>query len=499
MTKKMLALLCAVLLMMVMVTACGGSPDSGVPGGSSNNGGSSNDGGSPNDDVSNDGSFGDDGDDDGLFGTASDNVIYVGSRTGSISTQGVNAYVYRGDNEKYGIRSMDGKQDTGAIYLDVDVIAKDYFTVRTNTYEDPSNLAAVNSTGVADATGKLLIPAQYALIKSIDGRFFTVYTVTAQTEDKDKCLVRLSSSIFSLTIQEGDVLYTGYWEVYDIQTGAKVPNVTDTESPSVSVNGDVLSFRQDGNQMSYNVAGQKLPDNIRLFEDGSYYIYGENVMYDSANNVRFTIADDGFTPYNWSQGYYVMRAFEGSSRNYALADNSGQICSAVFNNPQSFYVLEGGLVGTCDGVYDLQGNKVLSLESTYYNSYYYKGCWLVRDENKNVYLIDNQYNTAKIGTLSDTVMLDSWNFTVRKEEGDVKYFYCIAQKAFVEGTDVALGLAEKKVSDQEMVLIDMMTGEQLLSGYSRYTIVESSDNVRYIYAQGRTDNYETIYDMFILK
>jgi len=431
-------------------------------------------------------------DKNGPAGTVGAGVTYLGTTREMISYPNQNGFAYRADNSMYGVRSADGSFDSGAIYYSVDTEGK-FFTVQTGTYADPNNLDSINCTGVIDANGKVLVPAQYALVKRQGDNYLRAYKVTGVTTDEDNYLVRLSQNLFSLTAAEGDVLYTGQWCIYDTRTGKEVPGVSGTTNVSIYQNGDVLTYTENGQKFCKNAAGEDIPLDARLFSDGSYIPKGENAVYDANKQKRFDIGADGFSLSSWQYGYYTMNKYQDGSI-FAVADETGKICSTTFT--ERVNVIEGGLLDVYDGVYDMQGKKILDKPCQL--SAYRNGSWLIRDNEKNVYLVESDYQVTPICQLDaeGVYEMDRTDFAVSKEEGDTDYYYSVAEKKFVEGEPVAQGVSEKKTTGDNKVLIDMATGAELLSGYTRYNVVVDEQGVCYIYAYMLDQNYNRINDIF---
>lgn len=507
MIKKMLALLCVVLLLTAMLCSCGQSnsdkinDDTDSISSNINNDSDSTDASStePSDNVGNNES---NSTEDKPFGTVGTGVAYIGSQEEIIYSSGANAVSYCGDNRMYGIKNMDGTYDSGAIYYDAEIISQQYFSVQTSTYENPNNFDSINSSGVVTASGKVLIPAEYALIKSINQRFYQVFTVTAITGDSSDYLLRLSSSMFALTAQDGDILYTGYWEVYDIQEGRLVPNVKDTSSQMVYLNGDVLTYKENGKEVSRNAAGQPLPKGCRLFADGSYCatqdLDSDNTVYDSSMNIRFHVKKGSLTPSRWENGYYIMHNYKDNVDYYAVADESGNVL-LTYTDRKINSVWEGGLLRTSLGLSDLEGNLVSDIDFSML--YYYDGYWIAHEYlesgKKNLYMIDSDHNVTYVCQTDDS--FSSMDFVITQKECDINRYYSVKQKKFVDGMVINNGVAEITNADGTKTLINTMTDELLLSGYNNYSVVLDGHKVCYIAARVYKESGTYIYDFFQVK
>ena len=414
-------------------------------------------------------------------------VTFISTLRVHVSDENENGVVYYGENEKYGVMSGDGSYDTGAIY-DNATCEGAYFKVRTEEIGTPDELDKINSVGLVDCTGEELIPAQYAVVEDLSDRFYRVCAVTERTE-ADEYLVYLSKGAFTVSAGEKDPRYLGTWSVYDLQTGAEVPNATGTKGGSVTVRGDVIVFTaDDGNRRYINAAGQDLPTEATYHNNGTYTDYSDDAVYDSNGNKVFDGVTDGYEVSNWDSGYYRAHKYENGTTNYVLLDETGAICSGTF--PKTPYVEEGNLVSCDDKLYDMQGNCLF--EESLYGVYYYDGYWLIRDDAKNVYLMDSNYTVEKICQIDEdyTYSLSGSDFAVTcRADGEYTY-YSVLQKEFVDGEVIAKGIAQRKTGESRD-LINAMTEEVLLTGYRAYYAIETEEGIC-IYAYAGND----VYDVF---
>lgn len=125
---------------------------------------------------------------------------------------------YKSENSKFGITTFDGKNDTGAKYTFCSP-KQNYFEVATSEDIDFSNTSSLNCFGLVDATGKQIIPNEYAAIKIINERYVQVSKVTQPAQNEDEALVFYSKDMFVVvgSPSENDLLYKGTWSVYDLQ------------------------------------------------------------------------------------------------------------------------------------------------------------------------------------------------------------------------------------------------------------------------------------------
>lgn len=413
---------------------------------------------------------------------------YINTLRVDVSDYSANGVVYAGDNEKYGIMTLDGANDTGAIYVNA-AAEGDNFMVRTQELGAAEELDKINSVGLVDKTGKELIPAKYALVEDISDRFYRVVEATELT-DSDEYLLYMRKSAFTVQAGEDDPRYLGVWSVYDIQTGAEVPGVTGTKAGNISVYGDILSFYVENTRCYFNAAGTELPAGASYYSNGTYYVSADKTVYDSQGNAVLVMEDNGYSISNWDERYYRVHKYENGVTTYAYMDEAGNICSGEF--PKSPYLEEGGIVSSDDKLYDLQGNCIF--EKDPYTVYYYDGLWLIRDADKNIYMMDSNYNVEFICQMTEDTeySLSGTDFAVTKREDGKYYYYSAATKQFAEGRAVAKGMVERDNANDNTDLLSTMTDETLLTNYRYYNAEESDEGV-YIFARAEGGAYDVFF------
>lgn len=417
-------------------------------------------------------------------------MTYIGTQRVRMNDYNENGFTYRSEDDKYGVMSRDGSYDSGAVYAHAECL-KGNFAVRAVAYSAPDKLEDINSVGLIDAAGNELLPARYAMIKALDDRFLQAFTVTAVTEG-DEYLLYMRSNMFSLSASEEDTRYEGNWIIYDLQTRKEVPGVGSTKNLNIYAYGDILTYTEDGNKIRVTAAGLDIPQDATVFENGTYITKDADAVYCSDGTKLFDTAGlDGFDVRSWVEGYYRMNKYEGGSTKYALADESGNICSAILDfNP---IVEEGGILSGTNGLFDLEGNCLFDKETL--TVYYYKGYWLIQDREKNAYVMDSSYNVQPICLLdNDTYSFYGTNFAVVKKVDKEYFYYSFAQGDFIAGNPVELGVAELKLEDGSRNLINTMNDEVLLSGYRQYRIVET-DKTLCVYAHAG----DNAYDIFVFE
>lgn len=415
-------------------------------------------------------------------------VEYISTLRVDINDYSHNGIVYYGENEKYGIMTLDGSSDTGAVYEDA-AAEGEYFKIRTKELGEAEELDKINSVGLVDSTGKELIPARYALVEELSDRYYRVIEATELT-DGDEYLIYMSKGAFSLYAGEDDPCYLGVWTVYDLETGAEVPGVTGTKATSVSTYGDILAYSVDGTRRYFAPDGQELPEDGYYYTNSTYYLSADKTVYDIQGNALLSMEGNEYSISNWDEPYYRVHKYADGVTTYALMDEAGNICSGQF--PKTPYMEEGGLVSSDKKLYDLQGNCVF--EKELYTVYYHNGNWLIRDAEKNIYLMDSNYTVEFICQMTDDTdySLNGGDFVVTKRDGSTYYYYSTTTKQFEQGRGVAVGVIERDSTEDLSDLVNTMTDEVLLSGYRYYSAEESEEGI-FIFARAEGDTYDVFF------
>lgn len=118
----------------------------------------------------------------------------------------------------------------------------------------------VNSTGLVDAEGDVLIPFDAAIVKfpnahprDVRPRYILVMTGTEQTTDQEEALFFVTSRQFAITANDDDIFYKGTLRVFDLEarqfvSGLEYTRGTDTDFAQV---GENILVDMDGAKTLY--------------------------------------------------------------------------------------------------------------------------------------------------------------------------------------------------------------------------------------------------------
>ncbi len=432
------------------------------------------------------------------------------TKIASLDKDDINVYdnglIYKDENGMYGTITLDGKIDSGAKWADCQRtgVHYEYFAVTTNpatTYED---IAAMNSYGIANAKGDLLIPEKYAAFDVLSERYVKVYEVTEKAEGKDDGLVYMSvgdemfSSIFP---DEDDVYLKGNWYVYDIEAGALVEGVSGTKPYSAFARGDKIEYYDDDyNNKCVDSNGKEWKHSFIDEDRGIYGIEdedkGEVTVYTNSGKKLFTYDsekyDMGFAAEELYEDYFKVSESKDGELIYYLMDDTGKIVSAGFEKIGSVNgeCIEASGVGICD----FEGNVIYATEEyistskdILYNALFsFKAGeeYVLMNSAGEIILKDNDISSGNRGVIS-------------KEIDDEYRVYCINDKEFsLKGDSFAPFLIQAYKSDySSRDAIDVISGEILIEGYNYYNAsdvvcFEDGTYGYYVYAEKEDGGYD---------
>lgn len=236
----------------------------------------------------------------------------------------------------------------------------------------------VNSTGLVDVEGDVLIPFNAAIIRfpreyseTERPRYVLVFTGTEQTENEDEALFYATDRMFAISAQDGDVFYKGTLSVFDLETRQFINGLEFTQ-------GSYYNFAQVGGNLLADLDQKAVvysPDGKTLYtEQGSLYynhkyltdrIDGSTVIIDANGSPLYTTADvimplgyesDYFLLYN--DGKYTAVDCTGASVlngqwSYIYGESKGRFC--VKNEGDDIYTLvapDNSVITTCSRMFD---------------------------------------------------------------------------------------------------------------------------------------------------
>ena len=400
--------------------------------------------------------------------------------------------IYQADG-KYGVVSFDGKKDTGAKYayakeVSSDTNDKGYIVVRELAADNKN----VNTCGLVDKNGELAIPCQYASINLLNDRYAKVITADKETKDKDEALVYFTEKLYSISPDEGDTMYSGKWEIFDLKSKALLKGATGTKPYNMNAKGQFVSFKNDdGKEVIMDAAGRLVTDGRQILTNGAYVlaINGKSAVYNTDEQRLFNFDAQQFEISRYEEPYYIGRKTDQNYKStYLLVNDKGEVVSGEFEDSLSYVFPDFVLCN--DTVYKLDGTKAfndnystLGYDAVNKDAYYAK-------KDKRITIFDKDGNILFSGDEEKDGFYGGSGghyFNLTKQSGSDNAYYNYSTKAFdiAAPTYSDVGSWLVKVGNGSVKdLIDIRTGQKLFdSSYGSYTsITDTANKVTYLYA-----------------
>lgn len=395
--------------------------------------------------------------------------------------------LYYKDGDKYGIMTLDGKVDSGAVYALCQ--PKGAYFIVAKKVGDAADVTSANVVGLVDATGREIVPLQYASVDLMGERFARVAELTGRTEKEEEKLTKFID-------QDGKtVLCTGNWYIYDLQTGEPVPGATGTK-PYISFDcgGYVKYVTDDQKTVVATPDGTALPEEPLHLKNGYYAIVSEHTVYDSDGNKQFTYDPKGFVPVDSGDvsGYIIAEKHEGKAAIYALLDKTGAVVSAEFDHKPVQY---GTLYHVGRNLVTIDGDVVVKggCERVFWDALYGQ-CWAVND-GKTTKVVDKTGRVLYENTL-DGSMVDTTSMLCYQKGEDRRYYYSLKDKGYIiGGAGLSTFLVKKPNGDTYYDVVNVLTNEAILSGYTDYKVSDAGDTLLYVYAK----TAEGVIDVYVVR
>ncbi len=399
---------------------------------------------------------------------------------------------YKDDNGLYGVMSYEGLHDTGAIYADVQSRGK-YFQVYKKAIKSSSDIEGINASMLIDGKGNVIIPEGYASFYVLNDRYILTSKITGRTYSEDDVVASLTDNgtcVSGKYISDAS-WYKGSWYVYDVVNKSFVPNATGTKDVTVIARGQYLTFQNDnGENITIDAKGVALPEDVKMFDDGSYKIESKiGEVYDANGNKLFAYDLTGFIPSSVSGDYYVASKYVDGASKQAIMDKKGNVISTEFDDYITVY---GEIVKCGNQIFNLKGENILKgeYESVYYDDMFGQN-WIVRNEDYYT-MIDKNGAVFFNGPYDDDHTVWTDDFLASEKREDTNYYYSYKDRDYtIPGYHFAPWIVETPSSNYMYDLVDTMTGKKLLEGYSDYSHISRNALAYYVYAEynGGADVY----------
>lgn len=394
--------------------------------------------------------------------------------------------MYYKEGDLFGVMTLDGKVDSGAIYTICQPNSA-YFVV-AEKQSDTADVTSANVVGLIDGSGRVIVPQQYASVELLGDRFARVAELTGRTEDADKKLTQFSA--------DGKiVMCTGNWYIYDLKTGEKVPGATGTK-PYISFDcGGYLKYVKDDKTVVVSTpSGQVLPEEPIHLKNGFYALASENTVYDSDGNKKFTYDPKGYVPMDSEgiDGYLVAKKTVNGKASYVLLDPAGEVATAEFADQPVMY---GELLHVGKSLVTFDGTPVIekSCERVFWEPVFGQ-CWAVND-NKTTTVIDKT-GQVLCENQAEGSMVDTKQMVCYRKIEEQRYYYSPKEKDFtIAGMGIGTFLIKVPNGESNYDLVNVLNGETLISGYSDFKVEDAGGTLMYVYAK----TSEKAMDIFVIQ
>ena len=429
---------------------------------------------------------------------------------------------YRSKDGRYGIMTFDGSCDSGPVYTEV-VTAERYFRVTEKEASAANTPESLNRYGLVNARGARLVPQEYAAVKVLNDRFATAIRVTGTTKETDKAVLFSSGNMISYSYQAGCVSYLGEWEVYDLSSGRRVQGASGTQNTATQyATNDLLVFTtDDGERVRMNEKGRMLSDFTHLLGNGSYTQNGEeeDTVYSAGGRKLFSYDPSTYLVYSIedTDRYYAARRSSGGLKYVLLDENGEEISYAFSDTPQT--VIDDAYVFAGGRLYDYDGNQLLdgAYDEIFPDNDLHRGAVLRKD---NVYTFvvltkkedipvppaeeeeedEDAYGEEDPGEETEAIQLareiytvtanseylvypDGFYVTQDSSKGPLLYRFDTGEYKILDFSVRANWLARVAGDPGVNDLLDLYTGEKLLTGYNYYSVAHLNDRTLIVLAE----------------
>ena len=360
-------------------------------------------------------------------------------------------------------------------------------------YEVSNDLEEINSTGLITGDGEELIPCEAAMISVPDyegegmPRFLKIGYVTGETDDEDNYFFFYTERSFALYPEEGDILYTGYAKVFDLQEKQFVDGVEINNSNPycMKVVGDTFLVEdEDGVTTLYGAEGNEILQTERYVEIGGGILVFDNTVYDENGEVLYE-SEHSISPISGPRG--LIEEYTGDGK--IVLDKNG---NQVYDDEYEYIRWEDGSTLTVtedsEGKLIYADGTVVTTIGSYPDEIAY-GFYSVYDSDSSEYALyypDGREVTGVSYNVDELVMDDDDGNLFVINDGDYTFQ---PQESYPNTLTYAM-IADSN-DDGYYGVIDLFTGEELLP----YEYAEVGYANGYVYAYSYEDGVWTVYEV----
>lgn len=392
--------------------------------------------------------------------------------------------IYKNADDKYGVMSLDGKNDTGAKYIYADETAGDSYGYIT-VYADKSGDGDVNFCGLVDSSGKEVLETKYGYFYILSDRYAKVVTATSKTTNKDNALFYYTDKLFSLSPDSEDTMYAGKWQIYDLKNNKFIESVSGSLPYNMTAKGKFIEYVNDDKKtVTVDNDGNEITDERKILSNGSYVIEqnGNAKLYSTEGEELFGYSTNDYDISDSRDNYYLACTYSDDSSQYFLVDDSGKAVSSKFDSQISDVYPDFLFAG--DKIFKFDGENVIEGEySTLYFDDVNKDAYYVNNDSSYV-IFDKKGNILYKDDNSENGDISRSGFNVSKKKDDSTYaFYNFTSKDFsIDGNELSDWLVSQE-SDEFMNVVETRSGKTIIKNYDHYLSVKGyTDGIQYVFA-----------------
>ncbi len=416
-------------------------------------------------------------------------------------------FLYTDENGKYGILSLDFQHDSGAVYAQALPKGSVFMVTRDDSVFE-ERVDSLNRYALVSGAGAELLGAGYADF-FVAGRFAVAMKASEPAAKAAGALLTYSNTQFmppkdAAGAKERNVYFKGEWQLYDLLTMMPLPQAAGTAQAKWFANGELVGWTDEKGARHITTAlGFIVPEGAEMLESGDYYLLENTIatVYSPNGEKRFSYDPQEYSLYYDAQlKYYCCAANkpnENKTYSFFFLDETGARIPGTYesNTPEATYTAHGDYLFMSNRLY-YAGRQVTGERTALgggLDDLFGRGAYLYA-EGKNEAGVKSRFYTyydpagKALVEMEEPLAAPRINgFYIAGEDAENPQMYIFNTKNYVPAGE-KLGELFAVVAEEggKADLIDLFTGEMLISGYDAYrfagTLPAGEENAAMIYA-----------------
>lgn len=386
-----------------------------------------------------------------------------------------------------------GEKATDKTYKGVNYLGNGIYEV-----SDASSKEA-NSVGLVNKEGEEILPCEAAKLEFLAGngdilsdRYLRVIYTTGETKNEEEAILYSTDNMFSIAPDEGDTLYTGYIQIYDLEKKQFIPDFKSTNGSQYSLVpcGDNIIYEdENGTKTLLNAEGKELQK-----MEASGASVGKTTYFYEDNGISRICDAQGNQLYETQNYIHVV-----DGTDYYTA-NDGENTTLITKEGASVLNLGGGDVYEIHenvvkvykddkySLFTLDGEEIYAAPNSDINiNYLGRGYWTVEESEGNYQIFTETGECGKTTSAALSNYIEDGDKYKVYIFNDGDYTLSVDSTSYTDfGNDMPLITVQN--NEGKVALYDTITGEQLLD--YKYTKIEYAAGCVYAYADGKYTVYE---------